>query len=318
MDAGKERGVSPHQVAMETEQTTEAPPDGHKPEVREAIDWANAILSAPFLCALAKAQRAIKTVGKEGRNTEMGRDKTGKPGYDYAYSDDIIEALRDAFAPLGISFVHSWRCVNPPDLNLGEKQWLTATVVLSWGLLYGDENGHVGKLSGTAECDAVGSAGRPPDKAMAAAKTYCAGYLAMGLGAMNRGAVQEHEDVDRRQGDETSKPVRTSPRQSQQTTVADGPPSDPRWAPAKEAFDDAWRHYDIEHRQCTERPASFAEICDEMGRRYGFSKLPKYPSADLFERMTDYLRKATEGLEATRAAPPPDEANGKKRKETRA
>lgn len=150
----------------------------------------------------------MQTVGKEGHNKD--RD------YNYATSDALLGELRRALAPEGISFLHSWRQTSAPSMNIGDNQWLTATVVIDWVLLYGNvEEKVVGLLRGTAECDAVGSKGRPPDKAMAAAKTFAIGFIAIGIGAIDRAEIPKVENVDERtEDDKTRRPTpREEPRE---------------------------------------------------------------------------------------------------------
>lgn len=180
----------------------EPPEPPHEP--RCSFDWSSSVLNPAFLAALARAQARVQTVGKEGWNKDRE--------YAYASSDALLGELRRAFAPEGVSFLHSWRQVAPPRMNVSDKQWLTATVIIDWVLLYGDEEKAVmGFLRGTAECEAIGSAGRPPDKAMAAAKTFAIGFVAIGIGALDRAEVPHVENVDARQEDDKAR--RPPPRE---------------------------------------------------------------------------------------------------------
>lgn len=181
-----------------TEEMQPQPPEIQVPKSLCSFDWASAQLPAPFLMALARAQARVQTVGKTGFN----RDRE----YDYATSDSLLAELRRAFSAEGIAFIHGWRQVAPPDLSIGDKQWLTATVVVDWALLYGDKEGNVGFLRGAVECDAIGSAGRTPDKAMAAAKTFAVGFLVIGLGALDRSELPHAEDVDARDDKDARQP----------------------------------------------------------------------------------------------------------------
>jgi hypothetical protein len=179
-----------------------------------SFDWPGANLSAPFLAALARAQASITTVGKTAR-AEAG---AGAPAYDYATNDALVGELRRAFAAQGIAFVSSYRVLAPPDLRISDRQWMDWTVVLDFALLYGDvglpaatmSDGKArpeampatGWLRGHASCCAIGSAGRPPDKSLFAARTSCAGAVAIGLGAIDRAKVSKDEDINQRPHDD--------------------------------------------------------------------------------------------------------------------
>jgi hypothetical protein len=169
-----------------------------------AFDWAGAILTPGFLAALAAAQADVETVGKTAQNTDQN--------YAYAPGDALVGEIRRSFAPHGIAFLVSWRTFDRPWKIVSERggvctQWLDFEVVLDWALTFGDAEAKTAcRLTGTANLVAIGSAGRPPDKSVLAARTELAGAVAIGLGAIDRAKPPADQDVGSREGDGDARP----------------------------------------------------------------------------------------------------------------
>ncbi len=146
--------------------------------------------------ALSVAQGQCRTVGKDGKN------RNGN--YNYASADAIVRASREPLARNGLSVIESFAALAPPEKQpeFG-RQYIAARVVLT--AIIGHESG--GYITATLEMDAIGSAGRPPDKAIAAARTYAKGFLLLGLLNMDRDE-EEAESVDSR----SDEPVRQAPK----------------------------------------------------------------------------------------------------------
>jgi hypothetical protein len=252
-----------------------------------SIDWASAQLPAPFLMALARAQGKVQTVGKAGFN----RDRE----YNYATSDSLLAELRRAFSSEGIYFLHSWRQVAPPDMSIGEKQWLTATIVIDWALLYGDVEGNVGTLRGAVECDAIGSAGRTPDKAMVAAKTFAVGFLAIGIGALDRSELPQDEDVDQRDDKDAKSPraQRSSERPTSRQPAH--PAGDPRvaWTDAEKIRELRGAIAKL-FSQAKGRWKNMRELCGAAG--VDTAKLDML-DAEHLRRVHEYAKAAVDGMD---------------------
>lgn len=163
-----------------------------------SIDWDSSKLTPQFLRALAKAQASLDTIGKESWQK--------KQEYFYAAADAVLNEIRRAFAPVGISIVTSFSQRRPPqgqDKVRESSQWIDWIVRLDWALMYGGtgeaaESSEVAYLRGWAETVAVGSKGRPPDKSLYAARTSLSGYIALGLSAADRATVPKSEDIEQR------------------------------------------------------------------------------------------------------------------------
>lgn len=186
-----------------------------------SIDWSGSKLTPGLLAALARAQARIETVGKEAK-AEAG---PGSPSFKYATADALVGAMRRAFAAEGLAFVCSWRCFDPPFEKISEKQWVDWLVVLDWAVLFGElenasEHGFTGVLRGTAECIAIGTTGRPPDKSMFAARTMAMGAVALSLAAIDRAATPEDEDSNKRKGDDDARPARSKITTSARDQIA--------------------------------------------------------------------------------------------------
>lgn len=158
-----------------------------------------------LFAALAKAQENARTVKKEGRNTQAR--------YLYATADDMIAAGRKAREGTGLSLLTTWT-VEPSDTP-GEygNQWVCGRVAIHWVLCHTEG----GWLSGTAYVDAIGSRGRPPDKAIAAALTYGEGFVERGLMRFDRD--ENPEDVDQREELERREARQERPRQAEQSST---------------------------------------------------------------------------------------------------
>lgn len=138
--------------------------------------------STPELqAALAKAQAAVGSVGKDGTNTQRG--------YRYATTEAMIRGSRQHLAAHGLAFLCSWSQALP-EVAAGDigKQHVAARVTIEWALAH--EAG--GQIVGTATMDAIGSPARPPDKAVAAAVTYGLGFVLRGILLLDRADEDEH------------------------------------------------------------------------------------------------------------------------------
>jgi hypothetical protein len=250
---------------------------GLEPETYRApvcsFHWDKAELSAPFLAALARAQADIRTVGKDA--TTEGA--VGSPKFNYATGDAIVEELRTKFAKHGISFLSGWRQLDPPAwLTISDKQWPDWTIVLDFVLLYGDAEGNVGKLPGEASCIAIGSAGRPPDKSAFAARSSLAGYVALGLGAIDRGKIDPDEDIHQRRGDEAAAGGR---RES---------PTDPQRVNAERRKAEAkWKLYEVVHKQSQGRDAG--KLADWSFEALGRSPMTADEWGEITARLDDAI-----------------------------
>ena len=138
--------------------------------------------STPELqAALARAQAAVGSVGKDGTNTQRG--------YRYATTEAMIRGSRQHLAAHGLAFLCSWSQALP-EVAAGDigKQHVAARVTIDWALAH--EAG--GQIVGTATMDAIGSPARPPDKAVAAAVTYGLGFVLRGILLLDRADEDEH------------------------------------------------------------------------------------------------------------------------------
>lgn len=152
--------------------------------IEKALD---ASAATPELwAALAKAQGAIATVGKDGTNTQRG--------YQYSTADAMLAAGRTVLSKNGLSMISTFEALegHRPAGDIG-NQHIAARVLIWWVL--GHEGG--GIIKGCATMDAIGSKARPPDKAVAAAVTYGLGFVMRGLLNIDRGEEDEHSP-DRR------------------------------------------------------------------------------------------------------------------------
>lgn len=134
--------------------------------------------SAHLFAALARAQAKAETVGKDAKNTDRG--------YNYATADAMARAARLAMAETGLAVFASFEVRTLPEpLRLG-NQWVSEIVVEHFVLSYGDTDGNVGYVRGTATMPSVESRGRAPDKARMAAQTYMHGFVLRNLLNLDR------------------------------------------------------------------------------------------------------------------------------------
>jgi hypothetical protein len=137
-----------------------------------------------LFAALAKAQAQMHSVAKDGKNKDRN--------YNYATADSMIAGASKAREGTGLSLFSTWSSEDVVDDSDG-GQWVCAIVTLHWVLAH--EGG--GYIRGTITGHAIGSRGRPPDKAVAAAASYTEGFLERGLMRIDRGG-NDTDDVDQR------------------------------------------------------------------------------------------------------------------------
>lgn len=149
--------------------------------------------------ALAKAQAAVETVGKDGTNRHGG--------YNYATADSMIRGGRAARIGTGLALITAWHFeeLDPPASEAG--QWPGALVTLVFALTH--ESG--GCVMGSVEGHAICSKARPIDKAVAAAATYLEGFVERNLMRLDR-AEESKDDVDRREDSDTAPPQKRRQR----------------------------------------------------------------------------------------------------------
>lgn len=196
-----------------TAAATPATPPPHPPAYFEqpecSIDTIRA--TGPMLVALAAAQAMAQTVGKDAENTEKH--------YRYATADSLVGEARRCLGAHGLSLITSWRLYDPPFDKVSTNQWADYRVVMDWRLLHGSPDGAVGEIAGTAEILAIGSAGRPPDKSLLAARTTLAGAIAMSLLQLDR-AVDDEDVAGRAEPDATDRRAAPPQRAGRLSTEA--------------------------------------------------------------------------------------------------
>ena len=185
-----------------------------------SFDWRGADLTPGFLQALARAQARITTVGKDAENKDQK--------YRYATNDSLVGEARRALSAEGIALVSSFRVLRWTGDEVVSRrdnyvtQWIDSLVVVDFALLHGVDDGAggqgVGRLCGFASCPAICSSGRPPDKAMFAARTSALGAIAIGVASIDRAIVAPSEDIDQRAGDEDASPRDRARRTSSRVT----------------------------------------------------------------------------------------------------
>jgi hypothetical protein len=234
--------------------------------------------------ALAKAQAAARTVGKDGNNTHGG--------YRYATAEAMIRSARECMAGNGLS-IFSTFAWEPATGDHGDaKQWVGGTVKLSWVLAH--ESG--GVVSGVAEMPAVCSMRRPDDKASMAAATYARGFLLRDL--LNLDRAEEGESVDARgdtgfAGKAKPKPPQPAARTQKQHAppVTMGPRDQNAW---RDALTEARR---VGIKIYGEQPSWMQTLREATGKDW-----PDYPTAEDVLAATDSLAKLTEEWNAKIAA----------------
>lgn len=192
-------------------------PDNDRPDGSEAQDAAAEPSGGPLdlsratpdlYAALVAAQAAAETVAKDGTNSQRG--------YRYATAEAMIRAVRGPLAANGLAFFSSWTReeVVQPGGPIG-NQFVCAVVVIHWALVH--RTGAV--IRGACEMDAIGSAARPPDKAVAATLTYMRGFVLRDLLNMDR-AQEERDAIDQRSdGDYAPRGGREEKTDGQQAKV---------------------------------------------------------------------------------------------------
>lgn len=155
-------------------------------EPEQALDMDTSKATPELWAALVKAQRAVKTVGKDGRNKQKD--------YNYATSEAMIKAGRAHLNDAGLVLLQTFQTEPAPASqgNIG-NQHVCSIVRMPWLLAH--EGG--GVVSGVATMAAIGSPARPNDKAEAATVTYALGFVIRGLLQIDR-AEEDDLAVDQR------------------------------------------------------------------------------------------------------------------------
>lgn len=140
--------------------------------------------------ALVNAQRAIKGVEKGSRNKFHG--------YNYASAEDVVSACREALNSQGLSLlVCLYRSDDNEPMETTDKKGNAQTI--ESGMLYVEymllhESGANLRMHSCTPWHTEN--GRPPDKAIACAKTYDISYFLRGLLLLPR--VEEGNEPDTR------------------------------------------------------------------------------------------------------------------------
>jgi hypothetical protein len=130
-------------------------------------------MPASIASALVKAQREARDVVKDGENKYHR--------YAYATADAIASEARRALNKSGLALCRvGWSVQKAGD-------GVPLTVLVTYALVHDDGSSC---LLPPAECPVIPEKGRPEDKATAAALTFSAGYVALGLLQIER--VNEH------------------------------------------------------------------------------------------------------------------------------
>ncbi len=183
-----------------------------------ALDMSEA--NAALFAALAKAQQAAATVGKDAKNTQRG--------YNYASAEAMVRAARKAMEDTGLAVLSTWT-QTPAELPEGGdigNQFACATVIEHFVITHADG----GYIRGRAEIDAIASRARPYDKAVAAAATYMHGFVLRHL--LNLDRAEEGEAAVDQRGEEGFTPNRRARQQppregSRKVTPAESPARKP-------------------------------------------------------------------------------------------
>ena len=155
-----------------------------------------------FWTALAKAQAAGETIGKDEKNTQRG--------YKYASAENVTRGCRRPLNDHGFALISTWtaeRVEVQPGGDIG-NQFVAATVTEHFVL--GSEHG---VLKGQAVMDAIGSKARPTDNAVAATVTYMHGFVQLHLMNLDRAEEGQHAVDSREETDDFRPPQR---RQAEQ------------------------------------------------------------------------------------------------------
>lgn len=152
--------------------------------------------------ALVKAQRDAIDVPKDGFNKFHG--------YAYSTSEGIAAECKRALNANGLGLCRLGWTTKPPT------EHAPGSVVVRYRLVH--EGGDSWALP-DAECPVIPEKGRPEDKATAAALTFSAGYVALGLLQIER--VDEHAPDARNDGgtqrQKAAKPAEVPPKRATMT-----------------------------------------------------------------------------------------------------
>lgn len=134
-----------------------------------------------LFAALAKAQQAALTVGKDETN-EQAR-------YNYSSAEAMIRASRAAMAQSGLAVVSTWTTEKPivKEGDVGNV-FTCATVTEHWALTHADG----GYIQGRAQAEALCSRRTPYQKAVAATATYMHGFVLRHVLNLDRAEEDEH------------------------------------------------------------------------------------------------------------------------------
>lgn len=177
---------------------SESPSSSLAPSI--TIDMSKA--TAEILKALARAQQAALTVGKDGENTHL-KNK-------YASAEAMIRASRHAMADTGLAFIAVPRIVAEyPKPHEHAKQWVSAKIEKVFVLTH--ESGSI--IRGVAEGYAIEGGPRAADKATAAGDTYLHGFILRNLFNLDRAeedkiSVEAREDFEEAGDTRPDKPRR--------------------------------------------------------------------------------------------------------------
>ncbi len=231
-------------------QPTQAQPPVQRTAQAESIDMAH--VSNGLLAALALAQGQMKTVEKDG----AVKNKDGTVKYTYSTAEAMIRATREPMSANGLSMFSTWEISAPPTTAHYDcgKQYVFATVTESWVLAH--ESG--GYLRGRAKTYAIGSFGRPPDKAIAAATTYLHGFVLRHLLNMDRDGG---EDVHQRDDTDAEGPAPSGPPRATERKVTPLPEAERKGRGSKEGSKAAEAYQRV--RKASE---DHRALCKQLGR----------------------------------------------------
>lgn len=171
---------------------------------------------APLFAALAKAQAAAKSVGKDSKNKHFG--------YQYASADDIAAAGREALSAHGLALIRtSWGLNNVVATIYAEKDgdgkdtettYHDAKIVAHYLLTH--ESGASIEV-GPYDMAVIQERGKPLDKSEAGALTVLNGYVVLGILCLDRAAsdanIEDRDDRDYQPRQRaTTAPARTEQR----------------------------------------------------------------------------------------------------------
>jgi hypothetical protein len=185
---------------------------------------------------LVKAQRAAKDVEKDGTNAHFK--------YKYASADAIAAEARAALNGAGLALCrigwtpvpavlrNEWEFIGDPGDAKAPgwmEPWIEPARILVTYAVVAESDGAVWVLD-PVSVPVLPEKGRPEDKAEAAALTYSAGYVALGLLQIER--VDQHspdarDDSNRQPGRQQQRPAQQQTQQRAQERPAGKFPEDP-------------------------------------------------------------------------------------------